>query len=110
MLGGFSMGTVMSYALGLGAERRRRPGSWPSPASSRPSTGWAADLDDRPQLPVFIAHGRARPVIDVEFARRARTALEAGGLPVEYHESDLAHQIDVADIPAMRGWLGGTLQ
>jgi phospholipase/carboxylesterase len=37
VLGGFSMGTVMSYALGLGADRPARPGSSPCQASSRRS-------------------------------------------------------------------------
>ena len=49
---------------------------------------------------VFIAHGRQDPVMDVGFARQARELLEAGGLDVEYHESDAAHHIDPAHIPA----------
>ena len=31
--------------------------------------------------------------------------LEAGGLPVEYHESDAAHHIDPAHVPAAVEWL-----
>jgi phospholipase/carboxylesterase len=31
--------------------------------------------------------------------------LEAGGLPVEYHESDAGHQIDPAQVPAAVQWL-----
>jgi phospholipase/carboxylesterase len=29
----------------------------------------------------------------------------AGGLPVQYHESDAGHQIDPAHIPAAVGWV-----
>jgi phospholipase/carboxylesterase len=54
---------------------------------------------------VFIAHGRNDPVMDVGFARRARDLLTAGGLPVEYHESDAAHHIDPAHVPAAVAWL-----
>ena len=55
---------------------------------------------------VFIAHGRADPIIEVGFARRARELLEAGGLDVEYRESDVGHQIDPGE-PAGRGRLAG---
>lgn len=105
VLGGFSMGAVMSYALGLAAER-------PTPAGILAFSGfiptvenWQPDLGSRPHLPVFIAHGRHDPVIDVAFARRARTLLEAGGLRVSYHESDGAHQIDPSHIPIATEWL-----
>ena len=47
--------------------------------------------------------------MDVEVARRARALLEAGGLPVSYHESDAAHQIDPAHVPAAVEWLASAL-
>ena len=57
-------------------------------------------------LPAFIAHGRADPVIGVTFALRARELLEAGGIEPEYHESDAAHHIDPAHVPAAIAWPG----
>jgi phospholipase/carboxylesterase len=45
----------------------------------------------------------------VDFARRARELLEGGGLAVEYHESDAAHHIDPAHVPAAVDWLAATL-
>jgi phospholipase/carboxylesterase len=105
VLGGFSMGAVMSYALGLGAGR-------PAPAGLLIFSGfiptvesWQPSLTDRQGLPAFIAHGRRDPVIDVQFARTAREQLERGGLAVEYRESDVAHQIDPAHIAPARDWL-----
>ena len=56
-------------------------------------------------MPVFIAHGRRDPIMEVGFARRAHALLTAGGLPVEYHESDAAHHIDPAHVPAAVRWL-----
>jgi phospholipase/carboxylesterase len=47
--------------------------------------------------------------MDVEFARRASSALEAAGLEVEYHESDAAHHIDPEHVPGAIDWLGRTL-
>ena len=59
--------------------------------------------------PVFIAHGRRDPVMEVAFARHARDVLQAAGLPVSYHESDAAHHIDPAHVPAAIAWLGDVL-
>ena len=47
--------------------------------------------------------------MEVGFARRARELLEAGGLTVEYHESDAGHHIDPAHVPPAVAWLGATL-
>lgn len=105
VLGGFSMGSVMSYALGLGGERPVPSGILAFSGFIPTVEGWTPALDSRPQLPVFIAHGRQDPVIGVEFGRRARALLEANGLPVTYVESDVAHQIDPAHIPAAVSWL-----
>ena len=58
---------------------------------------------------MFIAHGRRDPIMDVGFARRARELLEAGGLPVTYLESDAAHHIDPAHIPAATHWLSAAV-
>ena len=110
VFGGFSMGSVMSYALGLGAGR-------PAPAGILAFSGFIPTVDDWQPDPesrkeakrVFIAHGRHDPVMDVQFARDARALLEAGGLDVEYHESDAAHHIDPAHVPAAIEWLGATL-
>jgi phospholipase/carboxylesterase len=107
VLGGFSMGSVMSYSLGLGADR-------PAPAGILAFSGFVPVVDGwEPDLPrdtrVFIAHGRPDPVMEVGFARRARELLEAGGLEVEYHESDAAHHIDPAHVPPAVAWLGTTL-
>jgi phospholipase/carboxylesterase len=71
--------------------------------------GWEPDLASRPSLRVFVAHGRNDPIMEVALARRARELLEAGGLDVEYHESDAAHEIDSAHLAAASAWLAATL-
>ena len=109
VLGGFSMGSVMSYALGLGPGR-------PAPAAILAFSGfiptvdgWQPELAGREQVTAFIAHGRNDPVMEVAFARRAQELLVAGGLDVEYHESDAAHHIDPAHVPAAIDFVGRTL-
>jgi len=109
VFGGFSMGSVMSYALGLDAERPAPAGILAFSGFVPTVEGWAPSLEDRRGLRAFIAHGRQDQVMDVDFARRARELLEAGGLDVEYHESDAAHHIDPEHVPAAVAWLGTTL-
>lgn len=105
VFGGFSMGSVMSYSLGLTAERPKPAGILAFSGFIPIVEGWEPDLAGREGLPVFIAHGRRDPIMDVEFARRARELLEGAGLDVEYHESDTAHQIDPEHVPAAVEWL-----
>jgi phospholipase/carboxylesterase len=109
VLGGFSMGSVMSYSLGLGPDRPTPAGILAFSGFIPVVDGWQPKLEDREGLPVFIAHGRRDPVIDVEHARRARDLLQAGGLDVEYHESDAAHHIDSAHVPSAVDWLDRVL-
>ena len=99
----------MSYALGLDAERPVPAGILAFSGFVPTVEGWEPDLAGRQGLPTFIAHGRNDPIMDVEFARQARDLLEGGGLDVSYHESDVAHQIDPAHIPAALAWLGAAL-
>jgi phospholipase/carboxylesterase len=109
VLGGFSMGSVMSYAMGLNAERPVPAGILAFSGFVPTVEGWEPDLAGRQGLPTFIAHGRNDPIMNVEFARQARDLLAGGGLDVSYHESDVAHQIDPAHIPAALAWLGAAL-
>jgi phospholipase/carboxylesterase len=99
ILGGFSMGSVMSYSLGLGGDRPAPAGILAFSGFIPIVDGWEADLGSRRELPVFIAHGRRDPVMEIGFARRAKDQLSAGELPVSYHESDAAHHIDPAHVP-----------
>jgi phospholipase/carboxylesterase len=109
VLGGFSMGSVMSYALGLDPERPAPAGILAFSGFVPTVEGWQASLGDRDGTRVFIAHGRQDPIMEVGFGRRARDLLEAGGLAVTYRESDVGHQIDPASLADATTWLGETL-
>jgi phospholipase/carboxylesterase len=93
LLGGFSQGAVMSYALSLGAGR-------PRPASVLALSGFVPtvegfELDPDPPLPRFaVGHGTYDPVIGVEWGRRAKALLEEAGAELLYREYPLAHSID----------------
>jgi phospholipase/carboxylesterase len=109
VLGGFSMGAVMSYALGLGSDRPAVAGMLAFSGFIPSVPGFQPSFGDRLHTRAFVAHGRNDPVIDIGFARAARDALEAAGLDVEYLESDLGHQIDPRHVPAGASWLASTL-
>lgn len=110
VLGGFSMGAVMSYVMGFSAER-------PAPAGIMAFSGfiatvehWQPDLANRKNVRVFVAHGARDQVIGVEFARVAAERLRDAGLSVEYHESEAGHHIDPREIPNAGAWLEATLE
>jgi phospholipase/carboxylesterase len=109
VLGGFSMGSVMSYSLGLGGDRPAPAGILAFSGFVPVVEGWEPDLAGRPGLRAFIAHGRQDPIMDVTFAQRARDLLRAGGLDVAYHESDAAHSIDPAHVGPAVDWLRETV-
>jgi phospholipase/carboxylesterase len=110
VLGGFSMGTVMSYALGLGADRTAPAGIMAFSGFVPTVEGWEPSLSDRTGTRVLIAHGRNDPVIGVEFARRAQELLEPAGFEVDYRESEATHSIDPADVPRASAWLASTIE
>jgi phospholipase/carboxylesterase len=105
VIGGFSMGCVMSYATGLGPGRPSPAGILAMSGFIPTVEGWEPELDGRAGLPVFITHGARDPVISVDFARAARERLAAGGLDVEYHEHQGGHQLDPRTLPLMTAWL-----
>lgn len=105
VLGGFSMGAVMSYTMALSPDRPPIAGVLAFSGFVPTVDGWEPRFDDRRETRAFIAHGRRDPIMDIAFAHRARELLEAGGLSVEYHESAVAHQIDPAHLAAAAGWL-----
>ena len=109
ILGGFSMGAVMSYALGLGDSRPPPAGIMAFSGFLPTVEGWEPDLPLRGGLPVFIAHGDRDPVIDVAFARAAEETLHSGGLAVEYHESPVAHHIDPRQLSPAAAWVDATI-
>jgi phospholipase/carboxylesterase len=109
VIGGFSQGAVMSYALTLGTGR-------PAPAGLLALSGFMPtvpdfelDLSDRQALPVAIGHGTLDPVISVSFSREARARLEAAGAIVLYRESPIGHGVEPSFIPTLRDWVSGAV-
>jgi phospholipase/carboxylesterase len=105
VLGGFSQGSVMSYALGLGAGRPR-PAAIMALSGFIPEVeGFEVDLGKAAGLPVAIGHGTHDPVISVEFGRDARDRLVDAGADVLYRESPMSHTIDPGFLRELPRWL-----
>jgi phospholipase/carboxylesterase len=109
VLGGFSQGAVMAYALGLGRGRPRPDAILAFSGFIPQVDGFELDLDP-PVPPVTIAHGSLDPVISVEFGRAARDLLGASGADVSYHESPIAHTIDPRAVEIARERLWAALR
>jgi phospholipase/carboxylesterase len=110
VLGGFSQGSVMSYALGLGPHRPRPAGIMALSGFLPTVEGFELDLSKARDLPVAIGHGTHDPVISVEFGRDARERLTAAGADVTYRESPMAHTIDPQFLRQLQEtWLPATI-
>jgi phospholipase/carboxylesterase len=95
VLGGFSQGAVMTYALGLAAGRPR-PAALVAMSGFVPTVpGLALDLE-APFPRISIGHGTYDEVIGVEWGRAARDLLTEAGAEVLYRESPIGHTIDPA--------------
>jgi phospholipase/carboxylesterase len=104
VLGGFSQGSMMSYALGLGAGR-------PRPAGIIALSGFFPTVDDLeydlepPLPPIAIGHGTLDPIIGVEWGRKAKELLEGAGADVLYREYPLPHTVAPSFLDELRPWL-----
>jgi phospholipase/carboxylesterase len=109
VLGGFSQGAVMTYAMGLGAGRPR-PAALVALSGFMPAVeGFDLDLT-APLPPAAIGHGVYDRVIPVEFGRRARQRLEKAGAEVAYRESLMAHSIDPGFLEELRPWIRAAIE
>lgn len=105
VIGGFSQGAVMSYALTLGAGRPRPAGLLAFSGFIPTVEDLAIDVAQARDLPVVVGHGTYDPIIGVEWGREARARLEAGGADLIYREYPLPHTIDPDFLRSLRPWV-----
>ena len=108
LLGGFSQGAVMSYALGLGSGRPRPAGILALSGFIPTVEGFELDAANARRLPAAIGHGTHDPVIPVELGRSARDRLQAAGAEVTWRESPMPHSIDPGFLRELPGWIADT--
>ena len=94
VLGGFSQGAVMSYALALG-QSRSRPAALVALSGFVPrAPDFSLDLDGLDGYRVAIAHGTLDPVIPHAFGEEARDLLQGAGADVLWRATPVGHTID----------------
>jgi phospholipase/carboxylesterase len=106
VLGGFSQGAVMSWALGLGRGAAKRPAAILALSGFMPEVeDLELDLGGLDRYPVAIGHGSYDEVIPVAFSRQARARVEPAGAALLYRESPLTHTIDPRFLPELRDFV-----
>lgn len=105
VVGGFSQGAVMSWALSLGAGRPR-PAAVIALSGFMPEVeGFSLDLTGLDGYPIAVAHGALDPVIPVEFGRAAAERAGAAGADLLWRESPVPHTIDPRLLPELRDFV-----
>lgn len=62
-------------------------------------------VDENRAIPVFMAHGRADPVIPLARAAESRARLESLGWGVQWHEYPMPHSVCAAELADIGAWL-----
>lgn len=102
ILGGFSQGTVMSYAMSLGPGRPRPAGLVAMSGFLPRVADWPLEPERLRGVPVGIAHGSLDPVIPAQFAAEAEAALTDAGADVLRLSSPVPHMVDPDWIEPLR--------
>ena len=105
VLMGFSQGCAMTLLAGL-RYRERLAGlaglsGYLPLAATTAAERHAANAD----VPVFMAHGGADPVIPIERGRAGRDALQALGHDVEWHEYPMPHSVCAEEVADLNRWM-----
>jgi len=109
MIGGFSMGAVMSYAVALGPGRPSPAGVIALSGFVPTVEGWHPELEDRAGLKVLIHHGRQDPIIEPGFGRQANELLSGAGLDVDFLETEAGHWVPPEALDRARALVASAL-
>lgn len=112
VLAGFSQGGVIALLAGLqAAEFDPAPLGgivalscylpW-TPAGLTAATGLK-------QTPLFMAHGKADPVVPFQLGQQAASTLQQEGLTVQWHSYPVAHGVLPEELADIDAWLAGRL-
>lgn len=108
ILCGFSMGTMMSYAMAL-----TKPvlihGVMANSGYVPEETDLVFQWNKVKSKPFFVSHGRYDPVIPVAYGQRARELLVKAEAKLTYREYDMGHQISEEALNDMMAWMSNIL-
>lgn len=101
---GFSMGSVMSYALALTKPRLFR-GVVANSGYIPEGTSLELQWKSLAGLEFLVTHGTEDPIIPVEMARHAKELFDHSTAAVTYREYPMGHQISEESLADVNGWL-----
>jgi len=106
VVAGFSQGGAIALQLALRSPRRLAAvlalSTYLPLAGSLKAEKSAANAD----LPIFMAHGSADPVIPLALAEESRRRLEREGYAVDWHVYPMPHSVCLEEVEAIGSWLG----
>ena len=101
---GFSMGTIMAYALSL-----THPEKFAGVAAQSGFVRTHPDLvfqwKDLQGCPFIITHGVADPIIPVRLARETKEMFDRSNADCDYREYQMGHEISEESLSDVSGWL-----
>jgi phospholipase/carboxylesterase len=108
-IAGFSQGGIMSASVGLTAPDKVAGFGILSgrilpevlPAVRRGSA--------LAKVRAFVSHGVQDQKLGIHFARNAKEVLNEFGVPLQYHEYEAGHELNMAMLEDFKQWLGGRL-
>lgn len=102
---GFSQGTILSYAVALSYPQKvQRVVAISGYLNTEIATENYAQNDFK-NLKIFASHGTVDQVIPVDWARKAKPALEALGIETTYKEYPIGHGVSPQNFYDFRSWL-----
>ena len=105
VLMGFSQGCAVALMAGL-RHRKRLAGIVGLSGYLPLASTFPAELSPTNRdLPVFLAHGRDDPTIALPRGLQTRDALAALGVPVEWHEYPMGHEVCNEELVDLQRWL-----
>ncbi|HEX3633584.1 MAG TPA: dienelactone hydrolase family protein, partial [Casimicrobiaceae bacterium] len=109
VLAGFSQGGAIALYAGLRHTERLAGilalSTYLVQSDKLPAEAAAANRD----VPIFMAHGTADPVVRFDWGVASRRALEANGNPMEWHQYPIEHSLCLEEVRAIGGWLARVL-
>mgnify|MGYP003528403727 CR=1 FL=1 len=105
VLAGFSQGCAIT--LGAGLRYGQRLAGLVGLSGYLPlASATAAERKDANALtPIFLAHGKRDPVIDIGRAAASRDALKSLGYGIEWHEYPMEHSVSAEEVAELQRFL-----
>ncbi|HKW81581.1 MAG TPA: alpha/beta hydrolase-fold protein [Casimicrobiaceae bacterium] len=109
VLAGFSQGGAVALYTGLRHAERLAGimalSSYLIQGATLATEGAAPNRD----VPIFMAHGTADPVVRHDWGVASRQALQASGYHVEWHDYPMEHSVCIDEVRAIGAWLARVL-